>query len=51
MRAERSIGPRAVDAVVIGALTVLAGTAFGPAYGGARFVAVLAVSGGLLAKP
>ncbi len=42
MRAAAAGGPRCVDAAVVGVLTVLAGAAFGPAYGGVRFLAVLA---------
>ena len=42
MRTDRPAGPQIADAAVIGALTVLAGTAFGPAYGGRQFVGVLA---------
>jgi transglutaminase-like putative cysteine protease len=36
--------PRVVDAVVIGGLVVVGGLAFGPAYGGTRYLVVLTVA-------
>jgi transglutaminase-like putative cysteine protease len=42
MRTAQPVLPRVADALLIAALVVLAGLAFGPAYGGTRFVGVLA---------
>ncbi len=43
MRRSAPAGPRTADALVIGALTVVAGMAFGLAYGGVRYLVVLIV--------